>query len=77
MGIITLCAFEKGKAVSTPGGRECKHRAVLWEADTSAQRCQSRPRGHRGLQIKFRPARQPGRMKGKSRLRLPAQKGEE
>lgn len=37
LGIITLCAFEKGKAVSTPGGRECKHRAVLWEADASAR----------------------------------------
>lgn len=75
LGIITLCTFEKGKAVSAPGGRESKHRPVLWETDARAHRCQSRPRGHRGLQIKFRPARQPGRMKGKSGRRLPAQKG--
>lgn len=61
----------------TPGGRESKHSAVLREADARAQRCQSRPRGQSGLQIKFRPARQSGRMKGKARLRLPVQKGAE
>lgn len=77
LGIITLWAFEKGKAMNIPGERESKHRAVLWEADARTQWCQSRPRGHSGLQIKFRPARQSGRMKGKSRLRLLVQKGTE
>lgn len=77
LGIITLWAFEKGKAVNTPGGRESKHRALLWEADARAQWCQSRPRGHSGLQIKSRPARHSGRMKGKSRLTLPVQEGTE
>ena len=61
LGIITLCSFEKGKAVNTPRGRESKHRAVLWEADARAQRCQSRPRGHSGLQIK---SGQPGSLAG-------------
>lgn len=72
LGIIILWAFEKGKSVNTPGGREFKHRAVLREADARMQWCPSRPRGHSGLQINFKPARQSGRMKGKSRLRLPS-----
>lgn len=51
LGIITLQAFEKGKAANTPGGWECKHRAVFGEGDSRTQRCQSRPRGHSGRKL--------------------------
>ena len=51
LGIITLWAFEKGKAVKTPGGRESKHRAVFREGDTRTRWCPSRPRGHSGRKL--------------------------